>query len=113
MVNESLLRTDADASLLLKVVRAIVKSSCAPAPSGETTSPETSALSLASGGVLSLKWRVNSGGECGAPPGVGGRKARRQGCLGRRSSPGTWRFPRSLPPRAPLAPCFHPPETLL
>ena len=34
MVNESLLRTDADASLLLKVVRAIVKSSCAPAPSG-------------------------------------------------------------------------------
>ena len=43
----------------------------------------------------------------------GGRAdARRQGFLGRRSSPGTWRFPRSLPPRAPLAPCFHPPETL-
>ena len=31
MVNESLLRTDADASLLLKVVRAIVESSCGPA----------------------------------------------------------------------------------
>ena len=30
-----------------------------------------------------------------------------QGCLGRRSSPGTWLSPRSLPPRAPLAPCFH------
>ena len=62
--------------------------------------------------LWSVVRRVNSGGECGAPPGVGGRKARRQGCLGRRSSPGTWLFPRSLPPRAPLAPCFHPPETL-
>ena len=44
--------------------------------------------------------------------GEGGRKARRPGCLGRSSSPGTWPFPRYLPPRAALAPCFHPPETL-
>ena len=54
--------------------------------------------------------RVNSGGECGAPPEgrEGGRKGHGvQGCLGRRSSPGTWLSPRSLPPRAPLAPCFH------
>ena len=40
--------------------------------------------------------------------GEGGRKARCQGCLGRRSTPGTWRFPRSLPPRAPLAPAASP-----
>ena len=52
--------------------------------------------------------RVRTGGECGAPPGEGGRKARRQGCLGRRSSPGTWIFPRSLPPRAPLRSLFTP-----
>ena len=50
--------------------------------------------------------------ECGAPGGEGGWNARRQGCLKRRSSLGTWNFPRYLPPRAPLAPCFHPPETL-
>ena len=43
----------------------------------------------------------------------GGRAdARRQGFLGRRSSPGTWRFPRSPPPRAPLAPLVLPPESL-
>ena len=42
--------------------------------------------------------------------GEGGRNARHQGCLGRRSSPGTWHFPRSLPLSAPLPPCFHPPE---
>ena len=29
-----------------------------------------------------------------------------QGCFGRSFSPGTGRFPRSLPPRAPLTPCF-------
>ena len=52
--------------------------------------------------------RVNSGGECGAPRGEGGRNSRRQGCPGRRSSPGTWFPPRSLPPRAPLA-RFSPP----
>ena len=44
--------------------------------------------------------------------GEGGRNARRQGCIGRRSSPGTWIFPRSPPPRAALTPCFHPPESL-
>ena len=54
--------------------------------------------------------RVNSGGECGAPRGEGGRNSRRPGDLGRLFSPGTWIFPRSLPPRAPLAPCFHPPR---
>ena len=51
--------------------------------------------------------RVDSGGECGAPRGEGGRKARRQGCLGRRSSPGTWRFPRSLPPARAPRPLFY------
>ena len=44
--------------------------------------------------------------------GEGGRNSRRQGCLGRRFSPGTWNFLDLCPPRAPLAPCFHPPETL-
>ena len=44
--------------------------------------------------------------------GEDGRNTRRQGCLGRRSGPGTWIFPDIWPPRAPLAPCFHPPETL-
>ena len=43
-----------------------------------------------------------------APEPASERKARRQGFLGRRSGPGTWRFPRSLPPRAPLAPLFSP-----
>ena len=41
-----------------------------------------------------------------------GRSSRRLGFLGKRSSPGTWLLPRSLPLRAPLAPCFHPPESL-
>ena len=40
--------------------------------------------------------------------GEGGRKARRQGCLGRRSSPGTWYFPRSLPPVRAPCPLFSP-----
>ena len=52
--------------------------------------------------------RVNSGGECGAPPGVGGRKARRQGVPQEAFQPGDLDFPRSLPPRAPLAPLFSP-----
>ena len=39
--------------------------------------------------------------------GEGGRKARRQGCVGRGSSPGIWIFPRSLPPRPPR-PLFSP-----
>ena len=57
--------------------------------------------------VLECCRRVNSGGECGPPRGEGGRKARRKGYLGRRSSPGTWIFPRYLPPaRAPRPPVF-------
>ena len=40
--------------------------------------------------------------------GKGGRNAPLQGCLGRRSGPGARISPRSQPPRAPLAPCFHP-----
>ena len=47
-------------------------------------------------------------GEAGASAArLGGRGAGMhgvRGCLGRRFSPGTWIFPRSLPPRAPLAP---------
>ena len=42
----------------------------------------------------------------------GGRNSPRQGCLGRRAGPGTRPSPRSQPPRAPLAPCFHPPDRL-
>ena len=45
---------------------------------------------------------------CGEGGGIHGVR----GCLERLSGPGTWLSPRSLPPRAPLAPCFHPPETL-
>ena len=60
------------------------------------------------GASPALRVIPTAGGECGAPRGEGGRNARCQGYLGRRSSPGTWNFPRSLPPRAPLAPCFHP-----
>ena len=44
-------------------------------------------------------------GEYGRPRGEGRRNAPRQGCLGRRSGPGTRLSPRSQPPRAPLAPC--------
>ena len=45
-----------------------------------------------------LLWYKWCGGE-----GEGGRNARREGCLGRRSSPETWPLPRSQPPRPP---CF-------
>ena len=40
--------------------------------------------------------------------GEGGRNSRRQGYLGRRSSPGTWLFPRSLPPARAPRPLFSP-----
>ena len=42
-----------------------------------------------------------------------GRNSRRPRFLGKRSGLGSWLFPRYLPPRAPLAPCFHPPEPSL
>ena len=48
-----------------------------------------------------------SGGECGAPRGGGGGGGGRhgiRGCLGRRTGPGTWLFPRSLPPSVLRAP---------
>ena len=57
-------------------------------------------------------WREQRGRVRRASGGREGRDSRRLGCLGRRSSPGTWLFPKSLPLRAPLAPCFHPPESL-
>ena len=47
------------------------------------------------------------GGECaGAPRGRKGRKARRQGVPREAFQPGDLALPRSLPPRAPFAPCF-------
>ena len=52
-------------------------------------------------------------GASAARLGEGGRNSRRQGCLGRRAGPGTGLSPRSPPLSAPLAPCFHPPATLL
>ena len=55
--------------------------------------------------------RMNSGGECGAPRGRGGRNSRNsrlQGCLGRRSSPGTRLAPRSLHPARAPRPLFSP-----
>ena len=49
-------------------------------------------------------------GGYGRPRGEGRRNAPRQGCLGRRSGPGTRLTPRSQPPRAPLA-LFPPSRT--
>ena len=51
---------------------------------------------------VSFSWH-----HCGRPRGRGPGIHGVRGCLGRRSSPGTWLFPRSPPPRArpsPLAP---------
>ena len=56
--------------------------------------------------------RVNSGGECGAPRGRGGGTHGVRGASGSGPARGPG-FPSDLCPlRAPLAPCFHPPETL-
>ena len=60
-------------------------------------------------------WSDSGGWTRGASTvrlGEGGRIARRQGGLGRRTGPGTRISPRSPPPRAPLAPFVHPPESL-
>ena len=86
-----------------------VPSASPPSPVGTRRSP------LTKWSVSVTKWGEEEGEQRGRvrrASGEGGRKARRQGCLGRRFSPGTWPFPDLCPPRAPLAPCFHPPETL-
>ena len=56
--------------------------------------------------------RVNSGGECGAPRGRGGGRHGVRGDSGGVPARGPGVSPDLCPPRAPLAPCFHPPETL-
>ena len=69
------------------------------------------------GGGRATRRRTGGPGQPGAARGLAGPVAVFFGngggwsCLGRRSSPGTWRFPRSLPPRAPLAPLFPPSGT--
>ena len=54
--------------------------------------------------VMSKSKVAEEGGRVRPASGEGGRNARRQGRIGRRSGPGTWVSPRSRPPRAPLAP---------
>ena len=54
----------------------------------------------------------NSGGECGAPWGRGGEMHGVRGASGGVPARGPGVSPDLCPPRAPLAPCFHPPETL-
>ena len=59
----------------------------------------------AGGGVFPEGERGTSAARLG---GREGRNSRLPGCLGRRSSPGTWRFPRSLPPARAPRPLFSP-----
>ena len=56
--------------------------------------------------------RVDSGGECGAPRGRGAGIHGVRGASGGVPARGPGVSPDLCPPRAPLAPCFHPPETL-
>ena len=52
-------------------------------------------------------------GASAARLGGGRRNSRRQGVPWEEFQPGDLAFPQISAPRAPLAPCFHPPETLL
>ena len=73
------------------------------------TSVCTGALSVC---MLECFRRVNSGGECGALGGRGGGIHGVRGASRDVLARGPGFSPDIYPPRAPLAPCFHPPETL-
>ena len=71
-------------------------------PSSQTASPVASREHF----ILVFREGENRG-RVRPASGEGGRNAPRQGCLGSRAGPGARISPRSQPPRAPLAPCFH------
>ena len=91
--------------------------SAEPAPGpGTPPQPPPRAQKLASrtGKALhlrtTLRRRVNSGGECGAPRGRGGGRHGVRGAWGGVPARGPGFPPDICPPRAPRAPCFqHPP----
>ena len=59
-----------------------------------------------------VKWRVNSGGECGAPRGRGGGRHGVRGSSGGVPARGPGVSPDLCPRARPSPPVFHPPETL-